>query len=97
MRGKTKVRMLWNDPEHGDWIEGEEGYIDGYVMGSDYPINVVVVIGNKVIACKINQIEVITDIGHKEKPERFSLCGCGKPLHDNRSFCDDCLLKYLNK
>ncbi len=58
---KTKVILKNDDQQHNEYKKGETGYIDGYTVGGNGAPYVCVVIGSRIIMCKVNEIEVITD------------------------------------
>jgi hypothetical protein len=39
---KTRIKFTRDDPQYGDWKEGDVGYIDGYIALENVPYAVIV-------------------------------------------------------
>lgn len=56
---KTKVELKNDDQLHNEYKKGEIGYIDGWVRGADGAPYACVVIGERIVMCKANEIQVL--------------------------------------
>lgn len=54
---RTKVVMRYG--ENKPWTEGETGYIDGYISGSNGVPLAIVVLGDRVLMCTFNFVRAI--------------------------------------
>lgn len=59
MKERLKILVIATDTQHGDFKQGQTGYIDGYIRGGNDTPFACVIIGSKLVLCPFNVLEVL--------------------------------------